>query len=184
MPTLPGLPSADPLDATRRALEEPLYRLGMEHDPDQVLRAVQRIVLDVRKRWPAERRPHPAGVHHGEKPAPTTYEATPGAIVAAGDALAQLMLMEFAERAGPLQHKSMLLHMMIVQAINASIRASDGISPSGYIYGIANGVAQMLAINDPDTCYAEFMRVLPDVWAHWRKAGMGAGVDMTPKGSV
>lgn len=182
---LPGLPSSSPAAAARSALAEPLYQLGLAHDPNVVLRELQQIVVEVRRRWPEERRPHPVGVNRpGDEP-PLRYLPSPGAIEAACDVAINLLVQEITKEEGPLTHKSVILHMAIVQTINAVMRHCDGMSPQGYYDGLANGVGQMLAIASDPAALDEFKSSLDTVFAYWRKAGMGAGVDFNKtKGSA
>lgn len=183
-PPLPGLPGSSPAAAARSALAEPLYQLGLAHDPNVILRELQQIVLEVRRRWPEEKRPAPVGVVTPGAAPPYDYVPTPDSVAVAADALVRV-LAEDIGKAGPLTHKSVILHMAIVQTINAVMRHCNGMSPQGYYDGLANGVAQMLAITpDPDRL-VEFNKSLDAALEYWAKAGLGAGVNFSDtKGSA
>lgn len=181
---LPGLPQSSPASAARAALAEPLYQLGLAHDPNVILRELQQIVLEVRRRWPEEKRPAPVGVVTPGAAPPYDYVAAPDAVGAAGDALVAVLVNEIGKD-GPLTHKSVILHMAIVQTINAVMRHCDGMSPQGYYDGLANGVAQMLAIAPDASARTEFNKSMDVAFEYWRKAGMGAGVNFSDtKGSA
>jgi hypothetical protein len=182
---LSGLPQSDPATAARSALIEAFFEIGSKYGPHVTFRALPEAVLAARKRWPENERPVPIGVKHVGDKAPTDYRVTPLGIESAGDALAQALLAQMIDEGGPLQHKAVLLHAIIVQAINASFRATGEISPESYVFGLANGISQMLAVSHPDLMFDAFMKAMPLVFDDWRQAGLGAGINWSaPKGSA
>ncbi len=120
------------------------------------------------------------GVISKDEPQNKNYVEAPPAVRAAAESLVLAIINDLRTESGEaVHHKAVLLHRSLMQAQNAVFRVSDRMSVGGYVDGVANYVAQALAIGPSERAqqqFDDFMKILPELYAKAREAGWGAGI--------
>ncbi|MGE3301595.1 MAG: hypothetical protein AB7M12_00600 [Hyphomonadaceae bacterium] len=127
----------------------------------------------------AKNAPIPGLMTTADAPATEFVDASPE-LQRAFDLVVKALIQDMARREGsPFGHKAHVLHSALMQTQNAVFRVVGRMTIGAYVDGIANYVAQALAIGPPERLqaqYDEFQEVLPAIFANARTAGWGAGV--------